>query len=318
MFKIAEGIGGCTPDKGQELFLKACLAPQGEAIPYWEEWKKGHTLEVIDEALFRQLGLLYHALSSAGYEGAEMPVLKGLARRNWVLNQKVFRHARSFIEAFGQRRIPTLLLKGMALSQCYYPTPYLRSMTDSDLMVPHYAVDDAIAIMLRMQWRPLFPMPDGYIGKWHGCTFINDENEEVDLHWDLFAGYSRNRLLWQRSLPYYFQEQPVRILSPGDNLLHVCLHGYRWNPFHPLRWVADACIILKARTADIQWDNVMYEAASQSMALRLLKSLRYLRDSFSAPIPDEVIKTLAQLPISAKEMQACYELTREGPAPIAA
>lgn len=318
MFRIAESRGGCTPDAGQALFLKACLAPPHMAIALWQEWKTTHTLEVIDESLFRQLALLYHSLQAAGFEGPEMPVLKGLARRTWVLNQKVFRRATELIDAFGAQRIPVLLLKGMALSAAYYPTPYLRSMSDSDVMVPHARVDEAIAILLRRRWRPLFPMPDGYIRKWHGCTFVNEEREELDLHWDLFAGYTRNRECWTRSLPFYYQERPVRLLCPTDNLLHVCLHGYRWNPLHPLRWVADACIILQRRSAEIDWATAVHEAACQQMSLRLSKSLSYLKKEFAAPVPDAVLAALAAIPISAQEARATALLTREEAESIAA
>lgn len=311
MFKIKEGQGGCTPTPSHALFLKACLADTDAAIRLWQEWKKNNALDYIDEALFRQLPLLYHSLNAAGFDGPEMPVLKGVARRTWVLNQNVYRRTNELIDALGAAQIPVLLLKGLALSQFYYPAPHLRSMTDGDFMVLHAHVDAAIAILLRRGWRPLFPMPEGYIKKWHGCTFINEANEETDIHWDLFAGYKRNKELWHRSEPIYFYERPVRVLSPTDNLIHVCLHGYRWNPFHPLRWVADACMILKKARDRINWAVLIEEVSRQHMTLRALKSLGYLADEFRANIPRAVIKKLASIPISDAEKAECRKLTRE-------
>jgi hypothetical protein len=55
--------------------------------------------------------------------------------------------------------------------------------------------------------------------------------------------------------PVTFQGNRLRILSPTDQLLHVCGHAARWGEVPAIRWVADAVLIL--REGPIDWQRFL-------------------------------------------------------------
>ncbi|MBI1272556.1 MAG: hypothetical protein GC131_00520 [Alphaproteobacteria bacterium] len=287
MLKIAPISGGCTPNPEQITFLKACLFPAPQAVAAWQEWQNGRTLDVIDEALFRQMPLLYRNLHQAGYDGKEMPLLKGVARRSWYCNQMLSRAVAQLCEAYAAAGVRPLLLKGLALSRLYYPDPFVRHMSDCDLLVRPEQVGDAIKAMLRLGWRPSLPLPDNFIENMHGATFENPAELCVDLHWRLIEDrpVQNDDTQWARAQSIAIEGIEIGTLSATDHLLHVCLHGYRWNPLHPMRWVADAWHILQHDRASIDWNILIAEAHRRKMTLRLRKALGFLRQKFGAPVP---------------------------------
>ena len=53
----------------------------------------------------------------------------------------------------------------------------------------------------------------------------------------------------------------------------------------PVRWAADACILLQNATVD--WERLFRLAVANQVVMAVNHSLRYLRESLDAPSPDE-------------------------------
>jgi hypothetical protein len=51
-------------------------------------------------------------------------------------------------------------------------------------------------------------------------------------------------------------------------------------------------VVLDHAGAGIDWERLLEQAQRRRVRLRLSKGLRYLRDAFSAPVPDEVLRRL--------------------------
>ena len=83
------------------------------------------------------------------------------------------------------------------------------------------------------------------------------------------------------------------VLSPADQLLHVCLHGLRWSPVQAGHWVADASRIIAHAGASLQWDVLVDEARTRRLALQMSETLQVVRDAAGAPVPDGVFASLA-------------------------
>ncbi len=322
---IIESRGGCLPNGENLLFLKACLGQLQETLSAWIEWRKRHTLDAIDGALFRMLPLLYYKLQLTDYKDADLQKLKGIYRHCWYSNQLLFDTIEKLLEKFHSCHIPTILLKGIALSQNYYPTPYTRPMADGDVLIPLKYVDEAISMLLDMGWciRPpsnaclyssaILPLKRDYKQTMHGCTFINDEGYEFDLHWYLFPELcgGDSDLFWRRAVPCIFRSQTTLTLSPTDHLLHTCMHGYKWNILHPMRWIVDAHMIIQEAGNEIEWDFILAQAKKGKYSLRLLKSLEFLHDKCEIPIPDRVLASLREMQFSSFERYEHAVVTRE-------
>ena len=96
-----------------------------------------------------------------------------------------------------------------------------------------------------------------------------------------------------------FQGTRLRILSPTDQLLHVCGHAARWGEVPAIRWVADAVVIL--RESPIDWQRFLVHAAQRRFILRMRQMLGYLRQALGVAIPPSVEAELARQPVSMLE-----------------
>jgi len=300
--QAAKSAGGCLPSDEDSLLLKACLLPPGDAIAAWKQWKYSHTLDGMDEALHRHLPLLYRNLKDAHYNEPDLPLLLGVYRYNWYAAQKLFHTVEQVLKQLRMAGIPTLLLKGLALSHVYYPDPCTRCMDDGDILVPIECADAAIATLLNTGWKPLIALKKNHTHTSHGSSYINLTGHQIDLHWRLFQDCPQNDdNFWKRAIPLQFRSEPTLTLCATDHFFHTCIHGYAWNYMHPLRWVADAFLILKKSATTIDWPYLVELAKQRRYSLRFSKSLDYLRTRWNADIPTQMIEQLQAIPNSSFE-----------------
>lgn len=316
--KVLASTGGCLPTPDQFLFLKCCLSAPGRALPLWRQWREHHSLDEIDEALYRLLPLLYRSLHDSGYDGPEMPLLKGIYRRNWYCQQKLFHTLEPVLKKFNASGIPTLLLKGPALCRLFYPDPYTRYMSDTDLLVPEAHVDAAVELLQRMGWTTHVPLPltPHYKKNFHAVLFVNADREELDLHWHLFhdcSAYEDAAPFWQRAVPLQVNAEPTLTLSPTDHMLHTCIHGYQWNPLHPLRWIIDACMIARHAGERLDWNLMIEQAWTLRLTLRLRRALELLQAEGIVALPEGVFTVLRAVPIMDFERHEHAILTNADP-----
>ena len=84
----------------------------------------------------------------------------------------------------------------------------------------------------------------------------------------------------------------ARTLNATDMLFHVCIHGYKWNPIPPIRWVADAVTLVRTAGQGIDWDRLVSQGQRLHLTLPLAATLNYLRAVMRAPVPSEAISHL--------------------------
>ena len=298
------------PTPAQELLLRAAVVPDAGALTAWDAWKRDHDLieSQLDHGSFRLMALVYRNLLAHGAEEPLMPRLKGIYRYWWCSNQRLFYRAASVIRGLGQAGIPTLVLKGAAVSVAYYQDSGVRPMGDVDLLVPFDRAADAVACLERRGWRPARPRYADLIRYQHSVQMVHESGETLDLHWHVLAecvGPGADDGFWRRAVPIRILDAPTLALGPGDALLHTIVHGMRWNAEPTIRWVADAMAILQASGRDIDWDGVVREAGRRRVVLRLCIGLEYLRRAMGAPIPEHALERLrAQRPALVERMES--------------
>lgn len=292
------------PTPRQELVLRAALCQGAVAADAWRAWQAD---EQLDHGVYRLLPLVYRNLKEQGIDDPWLPRLKGIYRRTWSENQLFLRRTTTVLAAFQRHGIQTMILKGLALSLLYYKDEGVRPMRDVDVLTPTAQARQAIRALSDEGFHPspqyYLPFKESYLAAWHGYPFTNAAGMDIDLHWHLLeedCHPDADDDFWAAATPTTVKGVPTHALDPADQLLHVCIHGVRWNPVPSVRWVADAMTILRV-TPDLGWDRLVDQAQRRRLVVLLRAGLNYLQRRFDAPIPQRVLDTLANTPTSWAE-----------------
>jgi hypothetical protein len=199
---------------------------------------------------------------------------------------------------FQANHIPTLVLKGVALSILHYPNIGLRPSCDADVLIPEEKASDVLNMLLREGWSGeylssssnLAPSSSIYRNI-HGLNLTRPGCGDLDVHWHalhaaLFPG--ADRPFWNDSVALRVRSADTRALNPSDQLLHACVHGSARNVIAPIRWVADAMTVL--RTSSVDWQRVVYIARELRVTLPLGLTLSFLKESFQAEVPEDILE----------------------------
>jgi hypothetical protein len=300
--------GNFWPAPLQELLLRAALLEGEEAAESWKEWRSRvdiGDIEQLDPGSYRLLPLLYHNLKNQCAEDPIMMKLKGVYRLTWYKNQMLFHTITSLLRSFHHAGIDTMVLKGAALTLLCYKDYGLRPMNDFDVLVHTRDVHSAIGVLQELGWNPLkFTPDDEYISFSYSHGFADKTGREFDLHWHIFSQCrtpDADDDFWEAATFTDFHGVPAYILSPTDQLLHICVHGARWNETPPFRWVADAIMLLNNVPNNIDWNRLTLQADKRHLITPLLETLHYLRDTFKSPVSPELIKNLQAIRVPYPE-----------------
>lgn len=309
---------GCWPTRNQELLLRAAIL-QGElALESWNEWRQSVKIDVVDYGSHRMIPQLYRNLQRHGVKDPLMERFKGVYRYYLYKNQILLHRISALLASLEDARIRTMALKGAAMIQLYYRESGLRPMHDADVLVPTNQAEQAMELLTKMRWKSVYyERPQTRIPILHSTPFEDDGGRQVDLHWHLLwecFNANDDNDYWESAIPIQIGAAQTLALNPTDQLLHTCWHGARWNEVPPIRWVADAMAIMSGSAAEIDWTSLVKKARKHHISMPLKDSLEYLKVSFTAPIPDTVLKSLAAIRTSKIEREG-YEVTLNPLAP---
>ena len=290
-----------APTLEQTWLLKASLCSGSEAQRAWEEWSGRVDFDLIDPASFRLLPLLSRNPALQSLESPIFEKCKGIYRRNWLVNQMLWKKTTLLFCSLQQQGIQTIvLLKGIALILEHYRDFGVRVIGDIDFMVP---LSDAAAVGDLLQsfgWRQHVARCDlrnpRHLAHWHALNYTHLDKSCLDLHWSFIEEHSLfldEAVLRDATLLSHF---PWRIPQPTDLLLQTCVHGMKYSPIPLIRWIADAMTLLQHSSID--WDRLVHLAVNAHLTLPLSTGLHYLANTFGAPVPQSTLRQLKQAPIS--------------------
>jgi hypothetical protein len=299
--------------------LRAALAEgpgAAEAVQYWLTFHRDGTgFQGLESGSRRLLPLAYRN-AKAFIPSALRGQLRQIQLECWANNQKRFQLLERLLAWFHKNGIPTLVLKGMALSVLHYRDLSVRPTSDFDILVPEEQAPEVIERLQRDGWTtgvyfPSAPKIDYFYRHIHGVAFNHPDYGDLDLHWHVlshatFPGVDRP--FWSDSVPLQVNALTTRALNPTDQLLHACVHGYAANRVSPIRWIADAVTIL--RTSQINWDRLVKLSRELRVTVPLHATLGFLRASFPTPIPAQAIGELASVRVDAAERDYFDRLAR--------
>lgn len=292
------------PSEGQEWLLRACLWNGDDARAAWQEWLARTDLQRLDSGSYRLLPLLYLNLRALKIEHPSLERIQDVYHSYWYRNQLLFRRAAPVLRALHDANISTLLLKASALIPLYYHDPAVRPMDDMDVLVPTQLARPAMEILEHLGWHLLLGTvadhSDQYLSRHHSHAMRHADGFDLDLHHHVMYFDQRQNAdddFWQAAIPCEFESVATHALHPADQLLHICAHGMGWNLVPPIRWAADAFVLL--RESQMDWDRFLAQCAKRDLVLGARNAVEYLATALCAPVPNSVLNALRQMPASS-------------------
>ncbi len=202
--------------------------------------------------------------------------------------RRILRNVLSELTAAG---VSHIVLKGAALADAVYPDPVLRHCHDIDILLDEVGLSRAIGLFPPLGFAPL--SKEFNPGVQH-ITLTHESGLPLELHRHFFRVpyYSvPSEDLWARSQPQSIAGVPTRVLSPADNLVHVCVQAFCNRSPESLRWVPDAWYILRGYP-NLDWNIASECAVANHLSLPLSVTLGYLSEQLHAPIPPTILDRL--------------------------
>jgi hypothetical protein len=199
-----------------------------------------------------------------------------------------------------------MVLKGAALVSLHYPDSGLRPMADTDVLVPTRHARPVMDLLMARGWVPVGMAPEARrpeltLSVRHAHEFRHPSGQDLDLHWNVFwecCAPDADDEFWAAAVPLEIRGVRTRALCPTDQLLHVCVHGARWNVVPSLRWAADALMVLRTSGVGIDWDRLVDQSRRRGLVLPMRDTLTFLVDVLHAPVPLDVLTMLCRSRVS--------------------
>ena len=275
---VSTSVGWPKPER--EGLLHAALGDYAEAIPAWEDFLREQGLDGLDDRTRDMLPQVYRNLVRHEYAGLE--ALREIADE-----------ARGRSEALLAERMPVM----RHLHEAHISTILLPGATFG-LLVPSNAWGPARELLTRQGWRAeagwptsLTPTQQRYR---HAIELTSPTGLRLNLHWHLLRqsrGPRADEGFWKRAWPAGLGMDRCLRLSPTDQLLEICAQDDAAG-----RWVCQAMMTIRA--GKIDWELLLERARQHDVDRPLRDALRYLRESFHAPVPRSVIWRLRRARLS--------------------
>jgi len=289
-------LPGLLPNREQSLVLTAALGDESDALSAYQSWRAGLDIAApFDRQVFRLLPLMYDRLRRLGVDDDLTGRLKGAYRQAWARNHRIMNDVRPALSSLSKSGIRTLILKGAPLALAYYQNVALRPMDDVDIAVRRSDVWKALHTLSEIGFSPSQEISDSTLQYRHSIDLRTADGRQIDLHWDVIAecpDLAGERLFWSDTESIRFLDVETETLKPTWMLLHVIVHGLRWNPEPPVRWIPDAVTLLNKRMHEINWRLLERAAIDFRLNHRLHLGLDYIRQTFSPAVPQSAVISL--------------------------
>lgn len=210
------------------------------------------------------------------------------------------------LSALREADIPTMVLKGAALSETVYPSPAARPMTDVDLLVLPDRLRAADSILTGLGYRAVDGRAEEIDPARPASLSTLDYrtpdplDPPVHLHWhlvntsiptDAYRDFIRLDEVWDAALPFTIAGATALRLAPRHLLVYLCEHALRpahafYKPLH----LTDLSWVIAHEGPD--WGRVADVAQRFRLARMTYLGLRVVREQMDAPVPDEVLAAL--------------------------
>ena len=294
---LSEALSLLLPPPEETLLLRVCLSPGESARAAWRRWRNRRRMPgkaLLRHNSFKKLRpLLFSAVQchSLEIDKEALTYLRTAYLKEELRDAAVRRICREVLLSLEKEGLAPILLKGMALAETVYGNPVLRHCHDIDILLPDEQLSRPAGVLSSLGFR-VCSAPQSQS---RHLRMLQDSGLPLEFHSNLFeVPYYQMPVseIRARGLSQAIVGVKTRILTPDDNLLHVCGHASYSHKRQSLRWVTDAWFII-SRHPDLNWDLLSDNIRRSGLALPLSVMFGYLAGSLDAPIPSSFLSHLS-------------------------
>ena len=305
-------LANLLPPRPQQLLLAACLNDGAPAAQAWSEFVGAVGdpkiyFESNESGLKGLLPFVESRLTAHGIDaGKSFHTYARVALvREEQRAQIIGTILGELLRAAKKDHIQPVLIKGAALAGTVYPEPSARHIHAIDLLVEPGDWQKTRDLLPKLRFDVEASGPDAS----HHQNYRHWTGLPLGLHSRAFylpyfelpraAIEARTRLV-------EIQGEPVRLLSPEDNLVHICGHAMYARSRPNLRWACDAALLLRSHT-DLDW-SLVADTAEEARTLPALSiQLHWLSQSF-CQVPASWLTAMRQRAarVAARTPEAIY------------
>jgi len=302
------------PTRSQRLILRAALFDDEPALRAWRLWRSRHDLDSTDPATSFIFPALYLKISRLDPNDPDLPQLRSFYRFAWSRTQMALRTLGEVLRLLQRSGITATILKGIPLVLYHYRDAGARRMYDVDVLIRPSEVSAAAEVLASAGWTPKFHLPPEHLRPFSpACAYGHPQHTELDLHWRPFTIDCPEDVedqFYQRTQLCEVQGVPARVPDATDLLLFTCFHSRKRDSQAACRWVVDAMTLLRRADPPIDWDQLLERGREAGLLLPIRDTLGYLRREFAAPVPDDVLRRVARIPISSLDVTRYRHLSQ--------
>lgn len=222
-----------------------------------------------------------------------------------------------YLERAAAANVPTVVLKGLSISQNFYQNPAMRPGGDIDLLVRKQDLHASLKILDEMgnyRWHKL--LDDRYYERHHLHQIRGRLDTRIwfEVHWALDHPYTLLTIdytsILDRAEPGTLLNQPVYDLSPPDQLLTQAVHLVKHAVYLPatiertdmpriiladgmLMYFLDVAETLRHDKDSLDWSQTVRLAQEWGAADILGAVLSVCYKYLNAPVPERILSELA-------------------------
>jgi len=247
--------------------------------------------------------LLFFQLNRVAVDRVPPEQLKQLRDRsqsNAALNVLLTAEMVRLLELFERNQIPAVPYKGPAIGVGVYKNLALRQFADLDILVPDTDVWKATELLIDQGYLAHFVIPARKQSSFIRLGYVRLFNHETDvttveLHWRLaprfFGAPFDTSTLWQRTRRLELQGASVRVPTPEDLILMLCIHGAK-DCWEKLEWVCGVAELIRSET-NVDWERLLEHAKRIRCESILSLGLVLAHELLDAPVPAGVLSQLS-------------------------
>lgn len=287
--------GSPIPSEKYLHLLKACLLSDNEAFKGFEAWRKLVDFETgIEYATHRMLPLLYNNLKGLQIDDPIITRLKGIYKKKWSENNIFFYKIKDVLLLLKSMNLRIVVLKGVPLAVEYYKNVALRSMADIDLLILKSERRACIQALEKEGYTLKENATLDYLLRTFRSVTMVKDGLEIDVHWSPILesfGIQSENMFWENTVPIEVMGVQLETFCATDQLFHILIHGFRFNPEPPIRWVADAHAILHTEK-EIDWERLWILFEKHKVILQSRGAIQFLQQEFYLNFPEALSKKL--------------------------
>ena len=252
---------------------------------------------------FKVGGLFYREIKSRNFPNELIPVdarniLREAYRSRATMNTSLFFDALKVLKSLDDNQMPVIALKGLSLAKNIYGDIALRPMSDIDLLVKEEDLVRAGRILLALGYKPYFTTWESTskIDR-HLPYFMNKSGTIIELHWNIVDSDIPIKVdlngLWKRACLIKVDNVEVRVFSPEDLLLHLCIHACSHLQYAiDLIPFCDVAGLIKTSGDKIDWQIVIERATRWGGQKCVYLMLLLVRELLGAAPPDKIMSEI--------------------------